>query len=64
MGLFFSTGFSFKSKVMEASHKGKNMFVLISGDFFSKCTIFVFVTFFSRLVVIQSPQFFSGSTYL
>ena len=49
---------------MEASHKGKNMFVLISGDFFSKCTIFVFVTFFSRLVVIQSPQFFSGSTYL
>ena len=56
MGLFFSTGFYFKSKVIEASHKGKNIFVLISGDFFSTCTIFVFVTFFSRIVLIQSPQ--------
>ena len=46
MGFFFSTGFYVKSKVIEASHNGKNMFVLISEHFFSKCTNFVFVTFF------------------
>ena len=26
MGFFFSTGFYFKSKAVEGSHKGKNMF--------------------------------------
>ena len=56
MGFFFSTGFYFNSKVIEGSHKRKNTFVLISGHFFSKCTIFVFVTFFSPLVVIQYTQ--------
>ena len=61
--LFSSTGFYFKSKVIESSHKGKNMF-------FNLCTlllktyIFEVVTFFSCIVVIQSTQFFSGSTYL
>ena len=64
MDFFYSAGFYFKSKVIEGSHKGKNMFFLIFGRFFSKCTIFVFVAFFSHLVVIQSTQFFSGSTYL
>ena len=46
MGFFFSIGLYFKSKVVKGSHKGTNMFVLISGHFFSKCTIFVFVAFF------------------
>ena len=61
--LFSSTGFYFKSKVIESSHKGKNMF-------FNLCTlllktyIFEVVTFFSCIVVIQSTQFCSGSTYL
>ena len=44
---------------MEGSHKGKNVFFFISGQFFSKYTSFVFMTFFSHLVVIQSTQFFS-----
>ena len=35
--LFNSTGFYFENKVIEASHKGKNSF-LIFGHFFSKCT--------------------------
>ena len=62
-GLFSSTGFYLKSKVIEGSHKGKNMFF----NFWAlllKMYIFEVVTFFSCLVVIQSTQFFSGSTYL
>ena len=61
--LFSSTGFYFESKVIEGSHekKKKNMF-LNFWDFFLKIFIFEVVTFFSRLV-IQSTQFFSGSTY-
>ena len=47
MDFFFSTGFYIKSKVIEVSHKGKNIFVLISGHFFSKCIIFVCDIFFS-----------------
>ena len=62
--LFSSTGFCFKSKVIEGSHKGKNMLFLSFEHLFSKCTIFMFVTFFSCLVVIQSTQFLSGRTYL
>ena len=62
---FSSAGFHFKSKVIEGSHKRKNMsFFLVFGHFFSKRTIFVLVTFFSPLVVIQSTQFFSVSRYL
>ena len=62
MDFFFSTGCYFKSKVIEGSHKGKNMFVLISGHF-SKWTIFVFD-------ILLSPSgypinsIFSASTYL
>ena len=49
--LFSSTGLYFKSKVVEGSNKGKyDFFCLIPGHFFLKCTIFV--TFFSRLVII------------
>ena len=51
-------------KLKDVVIRGKKIFFLISGYFFSKCTIFVFVTFFSPLVVIQSTQFFSVSTYL
>ena len=50
------TTFLAKSKVTEGSHKEKNHFL--------KMYIFEVVTFFSCLVVIQSTQFFSGSTYL
>ena len=61
--LFSLTGFYFKSKVIEGSHKGKNMFF----NFWAlllKMYIFEVVTLFSRLVVIQTTQCFSGSTYL
>ena len=61
--LFSLTGFYFKSKVIQGSHKGKNMFF----NFWAlllKMYIFEVVTFFSRLVVIQTTQCFSGSTYL
>ena len=61
--LFSSTGFYFKSKVIESSHKGKNMFFNL-GTLLLKTYIFEVVTFFSCIVVIQSIQFFSGSTYL
>ena len=60
--LFSSTGFYLKSKVIEGSHKGKNMFF----NFWAlllKMYIFEVVTFFSCLVVIQSTQFFSVSTF-
>ena len=53
--LFSSTSFYFKSKVIEGSHKKKNILGTFSQNF-------EVVTFFSRLV-IQSTQFFSGSTY-
>ena len=59
--LFSSTGFYFESKVIEGSHEKENMF-LNFWDFFLKIYIFEVVTFFSRLV-IQSTQFFSGSSY-
>ena len=49
---------------MEGCHKEKNMFFVISGHFFSKCTILVFDRFFSSLVVIQSTKIFSESMYL
>ena len=49
---------------MEGFHKEKNMFFVISGHFFSKCTILVFDRFFSSLVVIQSTKIFSESMYL
>ena len=61
-GLFSSTGFYLKSKVIEGSHKGKNMFFNFR-ELFLKMYIVEIVTFFSCLVVIQSTQFFSGSTY-
>ena len=61
--LFNSTGFYFENKVIEVSHKGKNSF-LIFGHFFFKMYILEVVGFFSCLVVIESTQFFSGSTYL
>ena len=60
---FSSTGFYFKSKVIEVSHKGKNTFF----NFWAlllKMYISEVATFFSCLVVIQSTQFFSGSTNL
>ena len=61
--LFSSTGFYFKSKVLEGSHKGKKLFF----NFWAllvKMYIFAVLVFFSCLVVIQWSQFFSGSTYL
>ena len=61
--LLSSTGFYFKSKVIEGSHKEKNIFFNFWIPLF-KMYIFEAVTFFSCLVVIQSTQFFSGSTYL
>ena len=36
--LFSSTGFYFKSKIVEGSHKGKICF-LIFGNFFLKCAL-------------------------
>ena len=48
MDFFFSAGFYFKSKVIQVNHKRKNIFVLISKHFFSKCTIFVFVFFLAE----------------
>ena len=38
--LINSTGFYFKMKVMEGSHKGKNNVFLICGHLFSKMYIF------------------------
>ena len=61
--LFNSTGLYIKNKVIEGSHKGKNMFF----DFWAllpKMYIFEVVTFCSRLVVVQLTKFFSGGTYL
>ena len=61
--LFVSTGFYFKSKVLEGSHKGKNVFF----NFWAllvKMYIFAVLVFFSCLMVIWWSQFFSGSTYL
>ena len=52
--LINSTGFYFKIKVMEGSHKEKNNVFLIFGPFFSKCIF----------LVIQWTPFFSGSTYV
>ena len=54
-GLFSSTGFYLKSKVIEGSHKGKNMFF----NFWALLKMYIFevVTFFSCLVFIQSTQF-------
>ena len=60
--LFSSTGFYFKSKVLEGSHKGKKLFF----NFWAllvKMYIFAVLVFFSCLVVIQWRQFFSGSTH-
>ena len=57
--LYSSTGFYLKSKVIEVSHKEKNL-----GALLLKMYIFEVATFFSCLVVIQSTQFFSGNTYL
>ena len=54
--LYSSTGFYLKSKVIEGSHKGKNMFFNILALLF-KIYIFEVVTFFSFVVVIQSTQF-------
>ena len=51
--LFSSTGFYFKSKVMEGSHKGKNMFFYFRA-LLPKMYTFEVVTFFSRLVGVQS----------
>ena len=56
--LFSSTGLYLKSKVV-----GENMFFNFWTPLL-KMYIFEVVTFFSCLVVIQSTQFFSGSTYL
>ena len=58
-----STDFCLKSKVIEESHNWKNMFFSFWA-LLLKIYIFEVVTFFSCLVVIQSTQFFSGSTYL
>ena len=57
-----STGFYLKSKLIEGSHKGKNVFF----NFWALLQMYIseVVTFFSCLVVIQSTQFFRGSTYL
>ena len=60
---FSSASFYFKSKMKEASHKGKNM-LFNFWALFLKMYIFEVVAFFSCLVVIQSTQFFSGSAYL
>ena len=61
--LFSSIGFYFKSKVIEGSQKGKNMF-FNSLALVTKMFIFEIVKFFSHLVVVQSTQFFIGVTYL
>ena len=60
--LFTSTGFYFKSKVIEDNQKGK-IYFFDSWVLLPKMYIFEVVTFFSRPVVIQSTQFFSGSRY-
>ena len=54
---------AFKSKVIEGSQKGKNVFF----NFWAlliKMYIFEVVIVFSCLVVIQSTRFFTDSTYL
>ena len=61
--LFSSNGFYVKIKVSERTNQGKNKFF----NFWAlllKMYIFEMVTIFPCLVVIQSPQCFSGSTYL
>ena len=50
--LFSSTGFYVKSKVIEGSHKGKNMFFNFQA-LLPKMYIFEVVIFFSRIVVAQ-----------
>ena len=62
--LFSSTGFYFKSKVIEGSHKGKNNMFFKFWAFFFQNAHFWSCDTFSRLVVIQSTQFFSGNKYL
>ena len=47
--LFSLTGFYFKSKIVEGSHKGKICF-LIFGNFFLKCEV---VTFFYCTVAVH-----------
>ena len=59
-----STDFYFKGKVAEGSQKGKNNMPFSFWALFFKMYIFEIVTFFFRLIVIQSTQFFSGSTHL
>ena len=61
--LFSSNGFYVKIKVSERTHQGKNRFF----NFWAlllKMYIFEVVTIFPCLVVIQSTQCFSASTYL
>ena len=61
--LLSSTGFYFKSNVIQGSHNGKNM-IFNFWALLLRMYIFEVVTFFvSHLVVIQSTQFFSDSTY-
>ena len=61
--LFSSTGFSFGAKLYKAVIRGIHVFFNFC-TLFLKIYIFEVVTFFSCLVLIQSTQFFSGSTYV
>ena len=61
-----TVSFYFKIKIAEGSHEVKFVKNVVFINFqvlFLKMYIFV-VTFFSRLMLIQSTQFLSGSTYL
>ena len=62
--LFSTTGFYFKSKILEGSHKGKICFSIF-GHFFSKCTLLKLWLFFFFLpsgypmnVILQGQYIF------
>ena len=59
---FFSST-AFIKKVKEGSHKGRKIICFFLGLFF-ETNVFEVVIFLTHVVVIQSTQFFSCSTYL
>ena len=61
---FSSTFYYFKSKIVEGSHKMRKQCFLNFWALLLKMYILEVVSFVSGLLLIQSTQSFSGSTYL
>ena len=61
---FSSTIYYFKSKIVEGSHKMRKQCFLNFCALLLKMYILEVVSFVSGLLLIQSTQSFSGSTYL